>query len=161
MPVTPPRASLPVSRKRAATPGPSTENKHARLSQGNQLMNGLNKTMNRVTDVSKMSFRHQIFPSTPVRLQTWCLCNGAWEGLLTPKQLVKLVDVFERMPHAAVSISPWKITKSCVSHGFVWRIGIVISRGRVCVMSGLLLNTVLHTSESWYSTRLILFIVAR
>ena len=127
MPVTPPCASLPVSRKRAATPGPSTENKRACLSQGNQLMNGLNKTMNRVTDVIENVFRPSDIPSTPVCLQDTIACAMELEkDWLTPKQLVKLVDVFERMPHAAVSYQSMKDNEELRKSWVCMKIGIVI-----------------------------------
>ena len=73
------------------------------------MMNSLNTTMNRVTTVIENVFRPSTLPPTPVRLQEAMVCAMKLEKTwLTPTQLAKLIDVFEREPHAAVAYQSMK-----------------------------------------------------
>lgn len=65
--------------------------------------------MNRVTTVIENVFHPSTLPPTPVRLQEAMVCAMKLEKTwLTPTQLAKLIDVFEREPHAAVAYQSMK-----------------------------------------------------
>ena len=67
-------------------------------------MNSLNMTMNRVTDVIENVFCPLTLPPTPVQLQDAIACAMKLEkNWLTPMQLAKLINVFEREPAAVVA----------------------------------------------------------
>lgn len=73
------------------------------------MMNSLHKTINRITDVMETAFRPSTLPATPVRLQEAMTCAQTLEkNWLTSIQLVMLIDVFEREPHAAIAYQSMK-----------------------------------------------------
>ncbi len=83
--------------------------------------------MNHVTNVIKNVFCPSDISSTPVHLQDTIACAMELKkDWLTPKQLVKLVDVFECMPHAAVSYQSMKDNEELCKSWVCMKIGIVV-----------------------------------
>jgi hypothetical protein len=91
------------------------------------VMNSLNTTMNRVTDVIESVFRPSALPPTPVRLQQVMVCAMELEkDWLTSSQIAQLIDVFERAPHAAVAYQSVKDEEPLRKSWVRMKIGIAV-----------------------------------
>ena len=65
--------------------------------------------MNCITDVMETTFHPLTLPATPVRLQEAMTCaHTLKKNWLTSIQLVMLINVFEREPHAAIAYQSMK-----------------------------------------------------